>query len=133
MAMTPEKLFYKRIVANMPQAWHWQRIETSTSSGVPDTSVGIPGFGEAWIEFKYDKYPVSAHQRAWMAARNAAGGKAVCLRGYPPQSGPYSFLLERYSFHLEQCTTLKLRTYVDLQRSLEQFAATGTLTLVVGG
>lgn len=49
--MGPEALSSKWFLGGLPEAWHAQRIETSTGRGVPDIELCAAGC-TCWIEMK---------------------------------------------------------------------------------
>lgn len=78
--MTPETIFYKSLITKFPKHWHWQRIETTTASGVPDLNVFIPTRGEVWLELKAASSPViRSAQNAWIKKRQLLGGNVIIV------------------------------------------------------
>lgn len=79
MKYKSESLAVEAFIRNMPSTWHIQRIETSTTSGVPDLSIAIPRRShnsEFWMEVKNGpKAEIRAFQQAWWFRRVRAGGK----------------------------------------------------------
>lgn len=49
--MTPEASFYAWFRRHLPSDWDAQRVETTTSRGVPDLNVATL-MGEFWVELK---------------------------------------------------------------------------------
>lgn len=82
-------LFRDKVKAAFPGC-HYQRIESPMTSGTPDCSVAIPGYGDIWVEFKYlrrlamrtgalVKIGLRPEQAGWIISRNTAGGRAYVL------------------------------------------------------
>lgn len=66
MPKTPEASFYEWIKSNLP--WFFQRIETTTGSGIPDIWAAHSGRG-IWIETKAcpkNSVAIRSSQYAWM-------------------------------------------------------------------
>jgi len=77
-----ESQFYRTLVEATPKNWMWQRIETSTASGVPDVNLFIPEMGELWIETKLTKSKktiLRSAQYAWVTKRWFLGGRALIV------------------------------------------------------
>ena len=79
MPSTPEQKFYQRIVRAFP-TWDFQRIETTTGSGVPDIHVcAKTRSGVAvtfWLETKIQKSKttqIRKEQLAWTTKRGRLG------------------------------------------------------------
>jgi hypothetical protein len=83
--MTAEQKFYKAFKDAMPPWWHFQRIETTTDSGVPDVNLFIPapehnyidcrcGMNmQWWIELKAQAVYLRPAQNAWIKKRMSMG------------------------------------------------------------
>ena len=74
---TPEKKFYATIFSWLHFRGHLQRIETSTTSGVPDVNFCTSGI-EVWMELKVCKdiedLCIRKEQYAWCLRRSMAKG-----------------------------------------------------------
>lgn len=84
MASAPEKQFYEWILGNFP--WFFQRIETSTASGVPDIWACHKGHS-IWIETKAEplsSVKLRSFQFAWIV-RAHWNGIPVWVWNRPPR------------------------------------------------
>lgn len=74
-----EKKFYEWLRPYLPG--HYQRIETTTGSGVPDLNVCYLGT-ETWVELKAPldgKVLLRKEQYAWMKRRCHDGGRCIVM------------------------------------------------------
>ncbi len=82
MSKTPERLAYDWLAKNLPANSHCQRIECTTTPGIPDINLIVNG-DEWWMEVKALRAGSGIHLRkeqyAWMARRTAVGGRCVVL------------------------------------------------------
>lgn len=79
--MKQEDRFREWIRSNLPSDCHVQRIETVTSSGVPDLNLCWRG-KEVWAELKvlpHDNVLLRKEQYAWGIRRSKAGGNVIVL------------------------------------------------------
>jgi len=80
MSKTPERLVYDWLARNLPPECHCQRIECTTTPGIPDISLMAGGI-EWWMEVKALRVgsgmKIRKEQYAWMARRSAVGGHCV--------------------------------------------------------
>lgn len=79
-----EKDFVANFIKLAPKDWHVQKIESNTSSGIPDLTVAMPQKGgqgrEFWIEVKNGKgAEIRPFQIAWWHKRIMAGGRIWLL------------------------------------------------------
>lgn len=87
-----EKQVYARLKARWPEA-HWQRFETSIGSGVPDTNMAHPEYGDFWFECKVAKLGrhntltlnIRPKQRLWIKERLRAKGWVYLAWAYDKQ------------------------------------------------
>lgn len=82
MSKTPEQLTYDWLKA-LPPEFDLQRIETSTSNGVPDFNL-IVNTKELWMEVKAGQesgegVKLRPQQAAWMKRRTSRGGQCLVL------------------------------------------------------
>lgn len=84
MGNTPEQLVHKWIKNKVGPMVHAQRIETSTTPGVPDINLIIKE-REVWMEVKANqrtkegKVRIRKEQFAWMRRRASLGGICVVM------------------------------------------------------
>jgi hypothetical protein len=82
MSKTPERLAYEWLAKNLPPQSHPQRIECTTTPGIPDINLIVEKH-EWWMEVKALRANSGIHLRkeqyAWMARRTAVGGRCVVL------------------------------------------------------
>tara|TARA_Y100000310_G_C20613886_1_gene779526 strand:+ start:581 stop:976 length:396 start_codon:yes stop_codon:yes gene_type:complete len=84
--MSAETKFYNSFKKAMPPWWHFQRIETTTDSGVPDVNLYIPSTDylkgiQWWIELKATNSTVYIRpsQNAWIKKRLSMGCKVAII------------------------------------------------------
>lgn len=89
--MTPEQRFHKLIRDTIPKSWHLQRIESTTTNGIPDLNMVVPDlqsgrFKEVWLEVKAlpaNQVAIRSEQYSWATMRMAAGGCVMVVNQDP--------------------------------------------------
>ena len=76
--MTPEQKFNRWLIDNVFFDMHYQRIESTSGSGIPDFNACWLGV-EFWVESKVDEPLLRPYQWSWINRRVRSSGKVLIL------------------------------------------------------